>query len=87
MIDCTSFDSWPLPLVKDIFQNCTLVYDLKYSNKPTPILAQAANYDVKQCLDGFGMLVEQAAESFTLWTGFKPNTAVVLDEYKAIADA
>jgi shikimate dehydrogenase len=84
IIDCTSFDSWPLPLTQDIFQNCALVYDLKYSNKPTPILAQAADYGVKQCLDGFGMLVEQAAESFTLWTGFKPNTAIVLDEYKAL---
>ncbi len=83
LIDCTSFDSWPLPLTQDIFQNCTLVYDLKYSDKPTPILLQATNYGVKQCLDGFGMLVEQAAESFTLWTGFKPDTAVVLHEYKA----
>jgi shikimate dehydrogenase len=84
MIDCTSFDSWPLPLTKDIFQNCTLVYDLKYSDKPTPILLQAADYGVKQYLNGFGMLVEQAAESFALWTGFKPNTAIVLGEYKAL---
>jgi shikimate dehydrogenase len=60
------------------------VYNLKYSGKPTLILAQTANYGVKQCLDGFGMLVEQAAESFTLWTDFKPNTAIVLDEYKHI---
>ncbi len=82
MIDCTSFDSWPLPIPKDIFQQCALVYDLKYSDKPTPILERAIHYGVKQCLDGFGMLVEQAAESFTLWTGFQPNTATVLEEYK-----
>lgn len=87
MIDCTPFNSWPLPIAKNIFQNCALVYDLKYSDKPTPILLQAADYGVKQCLDGFGMLVEQAAESFTLWTDFKPNTTIVLDEYKAITDA
>ncbi len=83
MIDCTRFDSWPLPMAKTIFQHCSLVYDLKYSDKATPILELAIHCGVKQCLDGFGMLVEQAAESFTLWTGFKPNTAIVLMESHA----
>jgi shikimate dehydrogenase len=83
IVDCTSFDSWPLPITRDIFQQCTLVYDIKYSDKATPILQQAIHHDVKQCLDGFGMLIEQAAESFALWTGFKPDTAIVLEEYKA----
>ncbi|MCD6046206.1 MAG: shikimate dehydrogenase [Gammaproteobacteria bacterium] len=82
MIDCTPFNSWPLPIANNIFHNCALVYDLKYSDKATPILGQAAQCGVKQCLDGFGMLVEQAAESFTLWTGLRPNTAAVLDEHK-----
>lgn len=84
IIDCTSFDSWPLPIAKELFQKCALVYDLKYSDKATPILQQAMHYGVKHCLDGFGMLVEQAAESFALWTGLKPDTAVVLEEYKAL---
>lgn len=84
MIDCTPFNSWPLAIAENIFQHCTLVYDLKYSDKATPILEQAIQYGVKQCLDGFGMLVEQAAESFTLWTGFKPNTAIVLEEQQKL---
>ena len=84
IIDCTSFDSWPLPIDNTIFQNCSLGYDLKYSDKATPILELATHCGVKQCLDGFGMLVEQAAESFALWTGFKPNTAIVLEKYKRL---
>ncbi|MBY0377257.1 MAG: shikimate dehydrogenase [Gammaproteobacteria bacterium] len=86
IIDGTSFNAWPLPISDKIFAHCSLVYDIKYGNKFTPILKKASSCDVKQVLDGFGMLVEQAAEAFALWTGYKPNTAPILEHAKQILD-
>ncbi|NNM59129.1 MAG: shikimate dehydrogenase [Legionellales bacterium] len=80
IIDATSFDAWPLPVSDKIFTHCSLVYDLKYSHELTPVLEKATRYGVKKCLNGFGMLVEQAADAFALWTGFKPDTAALLKD-------
>lgn len=56
----------------------SLCYDLKYSNKPTSLINWAAQKGCHRRFDGLGMLVEQAAEAFYLWTGKKPDTQSVI---------
>lgn len=58
----------------------TTLYDLMYAKEPTPFLRWGAEQEAKNCLDGIGMLVEQAAESFYLWEGVRPDTRTVIAE-------
>jgi shikimate dehydrogenase len=53
-------------------------YDLMYAKEPTIFCRWATEHGAVQSLDGLGMLVEQAAESFFLWRGVRPQTAKVL---------
>jgi len=50
-------------------------YDLSYSGAAKPFLDQAQAAGCHNCWDGLGMLVEQAAASFELWRGLRPDTA------------
>ena len=65
-----------LPLPPGLFAAGCLVYEMLYG-KDTPFLAQARDAGMRSA-DGLGMLVEQAAESFLLWRGVRPETASVL---------
>ncbi|MCE5393054.1 MAG: shikimate dehydrogenase [Acidithiobacillus sp.] len=57
--------------------SCVLC-DIVYNPLPTPLLGAAAARGL-HCVDGLGMLVEQGAESFRIWTGQMPETAAVED--------
>ncbi len=72
-------DAMP-PLPRGVFARGALAYDMVYG-RVTPFLraARAAGAAVS---DGLGMLVEQAAESFFLWRGVRPDTAPVLAQLR-----
>ncbi len=57
-------------------------YDMMYGAEPTAFLRWAREQGADQCLDGLGMLVEQAAESFFLWRGVRPRTAPVIESLR-----
>jgi shikimate dehydrogenase len=58
----------------------TVCYDLSYGLTPTPFARWAAEHGAARSVMGWGMLVEQAAESFYIWRGVRPETAPVLKQ-------
>ncbi|MGB1109566.1 MAG: shikimate dehydrogenase [Gammaproteobacteria bacterium] len=54
-------------------------YDMMYSDKPTAFVRWSLEHGAVSALDGLGMLVEQAAESFELWRGVRPDTKAVIN--------
>jgi shikimate dehydrogenase len=63
----------------------TLCYDLSYGLKATPFSEWARDQGAERSVMGWGMLVEQAAESFNIWRGVRPDTAPVLKQMKIMA--
>ena len=73
------------PILPELFGSATLAYDMMYGKEPTVFMRFAARHDAAT-RDGLGMLVEQAAESFLLWRGVRPDTAPVYAELRASMD-
>ena len=63
----------------------TFCYDLSYGLKPTPFSVWAREHGAARSVMGWGMLVEQAAESFHIWRGVRPDTAPVLKQITVTA--
>ncbi len=67
------------PLPAGVFAHASLAYDLMYGKGLTPFLAFGQYQGAPRLADGLGMLVEQAAESFFLWRGVRPETRTVIE--------
>ncbi|HZJ96024.1 MAG TPA: shikimate dehydrogenase [Thiopseudomonas sp.] len=60
----------------------TICYDMMYGKQTTVFNQWAQQQGAALTLDGLGMLVEQAAEAFYVWTGLRPDSAAVLKQLR-----
>ena len=75
-----------VPLIPiDVVDSRTTCYDMAYGVGDTAFVAWARRLGAARAEQGWGMLVEQAAEAFLLWRGVRPDTAPVLEVLRARA--
>ncbi len=70
------------PLPDTLLNDNASCYDMMYAAKPTPFMLWATEHNAEKVLDGLGMLVEQAAESFFIWRNKKPETKMVIEKLR-----
>ncbi len=75
-----------IPVGPEVLKPGSLALDMMYGPAAQAFLDWARSHGAV-ARDGLGMLVEQAAESFALWRGVRPDTAAVLAEMRALVDA
>lgn len=73
------------PYPEAVISPTTFCYDLSYGLEATPFSHWAASRGAARSVMGWGMLVEQAAESFHTWRGVRPNTVAVLKQMSVSA--
>jgi shikimate dehydrogenase len=71
------------PLPDGVLATDGWCYDLMYGKEPTAFVRWGWAQGAAHSLDGLGMLVEQAAESFHLWRGVWPETKPVIEALRA----
>ncbi|MBL8258594.1 MAG: shikimate dehydrogenase [Candidatus Competibacteraceae bacterium] len=67
------------PLPEGVLASGGWCYDLSYGDGPSPFMRWGQGRGAGRVLDGLGMLVEQAAESFRLWRGIRPETPPIIE--------
>jgi shikimate dehydrogenase len=70
----------PPPFPGSLVGPGSVCYDLVYSVNDTPFVAWARENGAARALQGWGMLVEQAAEAFFIWRGVRPDTRPILKQ-------
>ena len=71
----------PLALPEGVLRAAAFAYDMAYGPAAEPFLSRARSAGARVS-DGLGMLVEQAAESYFVWRGRRPETAALLAELR-----
>ncbi len=69
-------------LPPSIFHENSCSYDMMYAAQATVFMQWSIDNGAAQVLDGLGMLVEQAAESFYIWRGVRPQTSAVINHLR-----
>ena len=71
------------PLSEKVIGSSTICYDMMYQlDSPTAFVAWARDRGAARAIDGLGMLVEQAAESFYIWRGVRVDTTEVINNLR-----
>ncbi|MCU7940234.1 MAG: shikimate dehydrogenase [gamma proteobacterium symbiont of Bathyaustriella thionipta] len=70
------------PLPDELVSSEGCCYDMMYAARPTAFMEWASQHGVSNISDGLGMLVGQAAESFNIWRGVKPEVKEVIDSIR-----
>jgi shikimate dehydrogenase len=55
---------------------------MMYAASPTAFCQWAADHGAEKSIDGLGMLVEQAAQSFQIWRGVEPDSQAVIEQLR-----
>ncbi len=74
-----------VPVGAQVIKPGALALDMMYGPAAQAFLDWARAHGAV-ARDGLGMLVEQAAESFALWRGIRPDTGPVLAHMRALVD-
>ena len=79
----SSLGSTPPDLPDGLYAPSSLAYDMVYASEDTPFMQQARSQGASTAADGLGMLVGQAAASYAIWHGIKPEMSDVLKALRA----
>ncbi|MDC2889914.1 hypothetical protein [Psychrosphaera algicola] len=60
-----------------VFKNTVAAYDMCYKKEKTLFNNWLELHSKALTIDGLGMLIEQAAESFRIWHGVVPDTTEI----------